>query len=46
MARVADPLLLNQPYAMRHESGEEQWIDDNSSQLIINRYNGTLTQAN
>jgi hypothetical protein len=41
---LADPVMSNTAYSQA-EFNEEKWIDDNSSALIINRYNGTLTRA-
>jgi prepilin-type N-terminal cleavage/methylation domain-containing protein len=40
-----DPLFTGAAYGSPGELDEEKWLDDNSSQSIINRYNGTLTRA-
>lgn len=43
-----DPLFTGGTYTppgSPGEGSEETWLDNNSSQLIINRYNGTLTRA-
>jgi prepilin-type N-terminal cleavage/methylation domain-containing protein len=44
---LGDPLFTGASYggSSGPEAGEESWLDNNSSQLIINRYNGTLTRA-
>ena len=42
---LVDPLIAGTSYTSGNELNEEKWIDDNSSQMIINRYNATLTQA-
>jgi hypothetical protein len=45
---LGDPLFTGGTYTPPGSAGEgdeETWLDNNSSQLIINRYNGTLTRA-
>ena len=41
---LADPMFTGAVY-LTSEVNEEKWIDDHSTQMIVNRYNGTLTHA-
>jgi hypothetical protein len=43
-AAMADAQVIAQPYSMT-EREEEDWIDDNSVPLLVNRYNGTLVRG-
>jgi type II secretory pathway pseudopilin PulG len=38
-----DAQITGAPYA--NEMAEEQWLDENGTPLVINRYNGTLVRA-
>ena len=42
-ASLGDPQATGATYGT--ELGEEQWIDENSVPLLINRYNGTLVRG-
>jgi type II secretory pathway pseudopilin PulG len=43
---MGDPLFAGGAGATNAaETGEEAWLDENGTPLIINRYNGTLTQG-
>jgi type II secretory pathway pseudopilin PulG len=43
---ATDPTYSGANYNSSTEKPEEQWLDDNATAVLINRYNGTLVKGN